>query len=265
MENVLSKADLHVHTTASDGTANAREVLAHVARQTDLRVIAITDHDTIASAREAQRMADAYGIEVIVGEEVSTREGHLLALFLEEELPPGRPLSETAAAARAQGALVVAPHPFGYLVRSIGRTGAFGLGLRAERSWVGLVDAVETWNAGLWSSRTNARAVRFAASRGLPAVGGSDSHHLRTLGLGYTLFPGRTAAELRQALLCGQTHAAGVLWGLRRSAEAGALIVWRNLSRGQAAAEQVGATASADERGKPVAAAIEPRSRIGTG
>jgi predicted metal-dependent phosphoesterase TrpH len=240
MEIVFSKADLHMHTTASDGTASAREVLAHVARHTDLRVIAITDHDTIAGAREAQRMADAYGVEVIVGEEVSTREGHLLALFLEEELPPGRPLSETAAAARAQGALVVAPHPFGYLVRSIGRTGALGLGVRAGRSWESLVDAVETWNAGLWSSRTNAQAARFAAARGLPAVGGSDSHHLQTLGLGYTLFPGRTAAELRQALLCGQTLAAGALWGLRRSAEAGALIAWRSLGRWQAAAEPVG-------------------------
>lgn len=88
--------------------------------------------------------------------------------------------------------------------------------------------------------------------------------HLRTLGPGYTLVPGRTAAELRQALLCGQTQAAGVLWGPRRSAEAGALIVWRRLSRAQAAAEQVGATAPADERGKPVTAASEPRSRIGT-
>jgi predicted metal-dependent phosphoesterase TrpH len=242
MKPVLSKADLHVHTTASDGTASAREVLAHVARHTDLRVIAITDHDTIAGAREAQRMADAYGVEVIVGEEVSTREGHLLALFLEEELPPGRSLSETVATARAQGALVVAPHPFGYLVRSIGRAGALGLGLRAERSWVGLVDAVETWNAGLWSSRTNARAARFATARGLPAVGGSDSHHLATLGLGYTLFPGCSAAELRQALLCGQTRAAGVLWGVRHSAEAGALIAWRGLRRGQVRAEQSCAT-----------------------
>jgi hypothetical protein len=262
MEIVLSKADLHVHTTASDGTASAREVLAHVAQHTDLRVIAITDHDTIAGAREAQRIANAYGIEVIVGEEVSTRDGHLLALFLEEELPPGRSLSETAAAARAQGALVVAPHPFGYLVRSVGRTGAFGLGLRAERLWVGLVDAVETWNAGLWSSRTNARAARLAAAWGLPAVGGSDAHHLPTLGLGYTLFPGRTPADLRQALLCGRTRAAGALWGVRHSAEAGALIAWRGLSRRQIRAEQICATTRAD-RAKPVTSTIEPGGPTG--
>ncbi len=122
MSTGYSKADIHLHTTYSDGTATVPELLAAVARA-DLQVIAVTDHDTIAGALEARRLAPRYGVEVIVGEEVSTREGHLLALFLEAPLPPGRPLAETAAAARAQGALLIAPHPFGMLVGSIGRTG----------------------------------------------------------------------------------------------------------------------------------------------
>lgn len=225
MEPIWSKADLHLHTTASDGTASVRELLAHVARS-DLRVIAVTDHDTIAGAREARRIAADYGIEVIVGEEISTRDGHLIALFLEDELPPGRPLAETAAAARAQGAIVIAPHPFDLLVRSVGRAGLLH---RDGSAWASLVDAVETLNAGVWSPRTNALAARFAAAHGLPAVGGSDSHHLPTVGKGYTLFPGRTAADLRQAILSGQTRAEGTLWGARRVAEAGALQLRRGL------------------------------------
>jgi predicted metal-dependent phosphoesterase TrpH len=224
-----SKADLHLHTTASDGAASVRELLAHVARS-DLRVIAITDHNTITAAQEARRMAGAYGVEVIVGEEVSTREGHLLVLFLEQELPPGRSLTETVAAARAQGALVIAPHPFGFLVTSIGRTGPLGFGPLADPAWASLVDAVEIFNAGLWSPRNNALAARFAASHGLPVVGGSDSHHLPTLGAGYTLFPGHTAADLRQAIMQRQTQAAGVRWGALRQAEVGALQVRRGLS-----------------------------------
>lgn len=223
------KADLHLHTTASDGEASPAEVLAEAARR-QLAVVAITDHDTIAGALEARRIADAYGVEVIVGEEVSTREGHLLVLFLERELPPGRPLAETAAAAREQGALVIAPHPFGYLVPSIGRAGPLGLGGYASPGWVDLVDAVEVFNAGLWSDGNNRRAARFAAGRGLPVVGGSDSHHIPTVGAGYTRYPGRTAADLRRAILAGQTEAGGELWGTLRLAELGALMAWRGVA-----------------------------------
>lgn len=221
-----SKADLHLHTTASDGTATARQILERAARS-DLRVIAVTDHDTIAAALEARQLAGAYGVEVIVGEEVSTCEGHLLVLFIEQALPPGQPLAETIAAARAQGALIVAPHPFGFLVRSIGRTGPFRR--FSDTAWHRLVDAVEVFNAGLWSPRSNALAARFAAARGLPVVGGSDSHHLPTVGLGHTLFPGRTAADLRRAILAGQTRAGGVHWGALRVAEVGALRARRSL------------------------------------
>src|SRR5215218_286782 len=88
MIDQLSKADLHIHTTASDGAATVPELLEYVARKTDLRVIAITDHDSIASAKEAARLAHQFGIDVIMGEEVSTADGHLLALFIDTFLPP---------------------------------------------------------------------------------------------------------------------------------------------------------------------------------
>ena len=229
METSDSKADLHLHTTASDGAATVRELLTYVAR-TDLRVIAVTDHDTITAALEARHMAGAYGVEVIVGEEVSTQDGHLLVLFLEQELPPGRPLAETAAAARAQGALVIAPHPFGFLVNSLGRTGPLGFGRHAVPAWATQVDAVESFNAGLWSPHNNALAARFAAAHGLPVVGGSDSHHLPTVGMGYTYFPGRTAADLRRAIVQRQTRAAGVMWSTRHLVEVGALQVRRGIN-----------------------------------
>lgn len=227
VETHYSKADLHLHTTASDGTATVRELLAHVA-QTDIQVIAVTDHDTITGALEARQLAGAFGLEVIVGEEVSTREGHLLVLFLEQALPPGRPLAETAAAARAQSALVIAPHPFDFLVRSVGRTSV--LGPRSDTTWADHVDAIEAFNAGVWAPQANALAARFAAEHGLSTIGGSDSHHLPTVGRGYTLFPGRTAADVRRAILGGQTRAEGRRWGAFRVAEVGALRLRRNLS-----------------------------------
>lgn len=84
----LCKADLHVHTTYSDGTAGVPDILARVAAS-DLRVVAITDHDTINGAREARRLVRDFDIDVIVGEEVSTREGHLLRSDADTKLSHG--------------------------------------------------------------------------------------------------------------------------------------------------------------------------------
>jgi len=205
-----SKVDLHVHTTHSDGTATVNEVLAHVAQHSDLRLIAITDHDTITGALEARSKADAYGVEVIVGEEVSTNQGHLLALFIEAALPPHRPVAETIAAVHAQGGLCIAAHPYDWLVPSLGRAGLRwrAAGQRAE--W--RLDGVESFNASLWVPRSNSIAAAVGGELALPLLGGSDSHHLATIGLGYTRFPGSSASDLRAAIKRGQTEPGGSYW-----------------------------------------------------
>src|SRR5690349_21236491 len=146
MTEQISKADLHIHTTASDGAATVPELLEYVARASDLRVIAITDHDSIAGAKEARQLASQFGLDVIVGEEVSTADGHLLALFIDSFLPPGRPAAETIAAIHAQGGLAVAPHPFDRSVPSLGRSFARRASSRLERNdWS--FDAIECFNA----------------------------------------------------------------------------------------------------------------------
>jgi predicted metal-dependent phosphoesterase TrpH len=207
MIDQISKADLHMHTTASDGTATVPELLEYVARIPDLRVIAITDHDSIASAKEAARLACQFGIDVIMGEEISTADGHLLALFIDTFLPPRRPAAETIAAIHAQGGLAIAPHPFDRSVPSLGR-----LGLQ-RAGWD--FDAIEGFNAGvIWSQRgCNGAAQRAAAAIGLPAIGGSDAHTLATVGLGYTLFPGTSANDLYRAIRAKQASWGGSYWG----------------------------------------------------
>ena len=217
MNTSWSKADLHIHTTYSDGTASVASVLEHVATHTDLRMIAITDHDTITGALEARRLAPAYGIEVIVGEEISTAEGHLLALFIEEALPPRQPAAVTIAAVHAQSGLCIAPHPYDWLTPSLGRAG-----MRQRCSGPGCewpLDGVESFNAGLWGSRANARATEVGRLLGLPLLGGSDAHHPATIGLGYTLFPGHSAADLRYALRMRTTQPGGTAWRWLHGAE----------------------------------------------
>jgi predicted metal-dependent phosphoesterase TrpH len=214
--NQLNKADLHIHSTYSDGTANIPEILAHVAAS-DVRVIAITDHDSIAGGRQAAQLARGFGVQVVVGEEVSTAEGHLLALFIEDELPPGRPAAETIAAAHAQGGLCIAAHPYDRCVPSLG---AYGLHTRSagprQGEWP--LDAIEGLNAGvMWAPRRcNSRAQQVARDLLLPVVGGSDAHSLAPIGQAYTLFPGTSADDLYRAIQRGDVHCGGGFWSVKQ-------------------------------------------------
>ena len=209
---LVSKADLHVHTDASDGTASVCDVLSRAA-ELGFGVIAITDHDTIDGALEARRQAHRYGVEVIVGEEVSTAEGHLLVLFIEAALLPGLPAAETIAAAHAQGGLCIAAHPYDWAVPSLGKA---GLHRRCHGVNMGEwpLDAIEglnasaTWPLGI----PNRVGQRIARRIGLPTVAGSDAHTLATIGRAYTLFPGRTALDLRGAVINGNVTTAGQPW-----------------------------------------------------
>lgn len=216
-------ADLHVHTDYSDGTATVLEVLARAAA-TGLDVVAITDHDTMRGAWEARRIAHQFGIEVIVGEEVSTRDGHLLGLFLEQELLPHRPAVETIAAVHAQGGLCIAAHPYDWASASLGHTYTRGKFAMLDHPWhTWQVDALEVFNASLaWPRNScNRLAQQVAQALHIPAIGGSDSHSLATIGRGYTRFPGRSADDLRRAIVHNTVSWHGTCWTAADYLEAG--------------------------------------------
>ena len=207
---VVSKADLHLHTTASDGVATVEQLLMYVTRRTDLRVIAVTDHDTIAGAQQAQALVVARGlpVEVIVGEEITSRDGHIVGLWLREVVPPGLSAAETVAAVHAQGGLAFAAHPF-FRSRRPARPGApmiEGVGRLLKRV---AFDAVEVINGTPCLQVTNLMARRFNRLHcGLPEIGASDAHILAAVGKSHTLFYGTTAADLRRALQTGAVMAA---------------------------------------------------------
>ena len=200
-------ADLHVHTHHSDGQDSPGEVLAWAGR-IGLDVIAITDHDAIDGARIAAEMArqDHAGPEVIVGEEVSSRDGHILALFIDALIPPGMSADDTVAAIHAQDGLAIAAHPY-WRTNNVDHAGrAYGLGdLIAEVDF----DAIEVVNGGFTPSMigANRRAGWVAEALGRTPVGGSDAHVKHALGWGHTRFAGRSANDLRQAIHEGRTQA----------------------------------------------------------
>ena len=202
----MGTADLHLHTALGDGLAELPALLTYVEEQTDLDVIAVTEHDQIDAALRLRDLhaRGRYRFDVVAGIEVTTLEGHLLALFVEEPVPSLRPLARTIDLIHQQGGLCVIPHPLSYLTRSIGRHGIERiLRRRTDGLWF---DGIELANPSPAGRVTAARARALNELRyGLPEVGGSDAHFLPAVGYGRTLFPGRTAAELRAAILAGTT------------------------------------------------------------
>jgi predicted metal-dependent phosphoesterase TrpH len=216
MTERLGRADLHVHSLASDGVDGIPAILEFVERSTDLDVIAITDHERIDAAVAARTMARDLGhrAEVIVGEEVSTRGGHLLALFLTERVRPLRSLRTTIAEIHEQGGLAIPAHPLvpyplcaqGWVLR----------GLIRDPDPRVRPDAIETFNPTMLGRPWHGRVVGFAEEHGLPAVGNSDAHQAVAIGTGWSTFPGRTADDLRAAILAGTTHQHGSFHGTGR-------------------------------------------------
>lgn len=199
MRGQHSTADLHLHTCHSDGRPTVRALLDHVARHTHLRVIAVTDHDTITGALQARELQSAYPFTIIVGEEVSSTQGHILALFIEERVAPHRSAADTIAAIHAQDGLAVAAHPF-IIDRILQRPGAVPQGVGSAIAALPF-DAVEIRNGAPLMEWANARARRAnRRHQRLAEVGGSDAHILAAVGKGYTLFPGTSATDLRRAI-----------------------------------------------------------------
>ena len=198
-------ADLHLHTSFSDGWPSPEEVVDHVTGETGLDVIAITDHDTIEGAlRAAEYSARIDAVTVIVGEEVSSRQGHILGLFLERRVRPGMSAAATVDEIHRQGGIAIAAHPFWRTARMAERFRGpvHGIGwLAAELDF----DAVEVENSTPGLGLANMLARRLAEAAGCACTGGSDAHILEAIGKSATTFNGRSARALRSAIEKGTT------------------------------------------------------------
>lgn len=202
---LLGRADVHMHTNHSDGWPSPVDLVDHVVENTDLDVIAVTDHDTIEGAlRAAERAARVSSLEVVIGEEVTSRDGHILALFLERRVRPGMSAAATVHAIHDQGGIAVAAHPFWRTQRMV-RTGrVHGVGwLAAELDF----DAIEVENATPGFYVFNQMAHRLNLGLGATEIGSSDAHILDAVGRAFTAFGGRTAADLRKSIETGRTEA----------------------------------------------------------
>lgn len=173
--------------------------MVQTAKARGLRGLAVTDHNSLGGSRRALELASGPDLIVVRGMEISSRDGHILAYGVEEEVPRGLDAMDTLRAIEALGGLAVAAHP-----------GRFWSGLKEEDVRASPFQAIEALNARS-VARHNRRATALGQELGLPVTGGSDAHRLADLGRAVVTIPegAATEEEVLEALRKGEGQLAG--------------------------------------------------------
>jgi len=196
------RLDLHIHSEYSPDSRSSIEAILKQAQEAGLDGIAITDHNSLQSFFVASKLAEDLGLDLIIvpGAEISTSEGHLIALGTLNLVPSGLSAVDTIEHAHDNGGIAVAPHPYAFFRQGIRN-------LQAKR-----LDAVETYNSKHLFGFSNYLANRSARKLNLGVTGGSDSHKVETIGFGYTevnIADGADVAEILQAIKSCRSQAKG--------------------------------------------------------
>lgn len=199
------KIDLHMHTCVSKDAGLHPAAVIKIAKERGLDKICITDHNSIEGALAAQKIEPEF---VIVGEEILTEHGEILAFFVSEWVPPGLSHRETIERLRAQGAVISVSHPFDR---------------HRNQPWTEAqleavlphLDAIEGFNARAVHAQDNEKAMAFAAAHNLPVTAGSDAHTGMEIGAAYLQMAAFTSAQefragLPEAKICGKLSPAWV-------------------------------------------------------
>lgn len=174
------KIELHSHSKYSKGTkvdydgVEEPRAMVKAAKEKGLDAIAITDHNEIIGAQRAKQYEKKYGIKVIIGEEVSTKGGHILAIGIKKKIRPGMSAEDTVKQIHKQKGIAIAPHPFDIK--------QMGLHHKAV-----LCDAIEVFNSINMERVGNRLSYKFAKKHKIPAVSGSDAHSVSMVGNAATI------------------------------------------------------------------------------
>jgi predicted metal-dependent phosphoesterase TrpH len=178
-ESPTPRVDLHVHSCYSRDSLSSLEAIIAACKRRGIDRIALTDHGTIQGALALQRIAPHL---VIVGQEIKTTAGELIAYFVREEVPQGLSPAEAIRQLREQGAVVGVSHPLDRIRRE-------AMGLEAVLQIADQLDCMETFNARCLWVEDNWRAAALASEQNLPGTAGSDAHHVVEIGRTYVEMP----------------------------------------------------------------------------
>ena len=193
------RLDLHSHSRYSPDSKLDPIDIVKVARSRGLDGIAVTDHNSVGGAAKAREYGRGIGVTVVLGTEVSTSEGHVLAYGVKDTIPRDLSPRETVERIAALGGVSVAAHPY-----------RFWSGLGEEETVAVPFAAYEVRNARTLRGG-NAKATALAASRGVAGIGGSDAHFLEEIGRAVTVVEdASTAAEVLEAVRKGRVRGEGI-------------------------------------------------------
>jgi hypothetical protein len=167
------KVDMHMHSDRSPDSRMRPAEQARRIKETGLDVVCATDHNTIEGGLRLREIAD--GFRVIVGSEILSRDGEIVGLFLERDVPARLSAEETIARIRDQGGVVSIPHPFS-------RNRLNHIRRAALERIRGSIDAIEVFNAREAFTSDNLRAAQYASDHGIAGAVASDSHRPAEIG-----------------------------------------------------------------------------------
>ncbi|MFC1801692.1 PHP domain-containing protein [Nanoarchaeota archaeon] len=191
----MNTYDLHVHTYHSICSNNRPQDIIRIAKKRKLNGLAITDHNEIKGALQTKKINQDRNFEVIIGEEVKTPQGEVLAYYLNTKIKPG-PIEEVLDQIKKQGAIAVLAHPFAY------RRDSFKADIKKIKN---KIQAIECFNARSIFPRLDKKAHQLAQKNNLAKTGGSDAHFNFEIGRGYTQFN----HTLKEAIKRKQTQVKG--------------------------------------------------------
>ena len=193
----LVKTEFHCHTCYSKDSLVTIQGLISTCKKKGIHRLVITDHNTIQGALIANKLNPEL---FIVGEEIMTQQGELLAIFVKEQIPAGLPAVEAVELLRAQGAFISVSHPFDSM-----RAGHWEMD--DLLNIVSSIDAVEIFNSRCIDPKFNTLASDFSQKYHLRGTVGSDSHTLGEVGKSTLTLPNfHDALTLKSALIVAEPH-----------------------------------------------------------
>ncbi len=172
--NIRVRIDPHVHSEASFDCKEPVDLIMDHAADIGLDAVVITDHNEIDESIRAAEIAEDYDLIGIPGIEISTRSGHLLGIGIDEKIPKGLPVDETVERVRELGGAAIVPHPFQRTRHGI------------KKRRINKLDAIEVYNAWIFTGYRNRRAKKFAKNRDIPGIASSDAHSVASVGRAFT-------------------------------------------------------------------------------
>ena len=197
----MLKMDSHIHSKYSPDSSSKIDDILKKAKDENIDVIAISDHNTVDGISEVIKKTKNTDILAIPSIEISSSDGHIIGFGCEENIPQDLTPEETIDKIHDLGGLAIIPHPYCF----------YRHGLLHKRDYKDLkFDAIETKNARFIVGYCNGKAKNISKKENIPSLGASDAHYWKFVGDCYSLVDSQKDIDsILKAILKNKVEAHG--------------------------------------------------------